>query len=98
MKIEIEPDEKMNHTVLRLFVENSELFRKDFTAMLGNNSYATIRRTKKHMRTMRKLFRELTILIKYREEQLIEARWGGNVPRYAKMDKKKKSDSEPLLF
>lgn len=98
MKIEIEPDEKMNHTVLRLFVENSELFRKDFTAMLGNNSYATIRRTKKHMRTMRKLFRELTILIKYREEQLIEARWGGTVPRYAKMDKKKKSDSEPLLF
>lgn len=97
MKIEIEPDEKMNHTVLRLFVENSELFRKDFTAMLGNNSYATIRRTKKHMRTMRKLFRELNILIKYREEQLIEARWGGVVPRSAKMSKRK-SDSEPLLF
>lgn len=97
MKTHIEDDEKMNHTVLRLFVENSELFRKDFTAMLGNNSYTTIRRTKKHMKTMRKIFKELTVLIKYREKQLIEARWGGTVPRDVKMVKRK-SDSEPLLF
>lgn len=96
-RLNIEPDENMNHTVLRLFVENTELFRKDFSNLIESNAYATLRRTKKHMRNMKKIIRELNLIIKYREEEIIEARWGGDVPKRAIMDKKK-SNNEPLLL
>lgn len=87
----------MNHTVLRMFVENVELFRKDFSNLIEGNGYRTVRRTKKHLRNLRKLIKEMALIIDYREKKIIETRWGGEIPYNAKMYKTK-SNNDPFLL
>ena len=94
--MKVEEDFKMNHTLLKLFLECVELFRKDYSLLIEANGYQTIRRTRKHIRNMRKLLKEMNKLIEYRNVEVIELKWGGKIPMAAK--RKQKSESEPLIL
>ena len=94
--MKVEEDFKMNHTLLKLFLECSEMFRKDYSLLIENNGYQTIRRTRKHIRNMRKLLKEMNKLLEYRNKEVIDLKWGGKVPRSAK--RKEKSEREPLIL
>lgn len=98
-RLNIERDEEMYHTLVRLLVEVTESLRRDFSAMADGNSYSTVRRVRKHLTNMRKITKEMSAATNYKKEKIVEAQWGGTVPsKYYRANKKRKAESEPLIL
>lgn len=100
-KLNIERDEEMYHTLVRLMIETSESLRRDFSSMAEGNSYSTVRRVRKHLTNMRKILDEMSYAATDKQKKIIEAQWGGTVPSSyyrANRNKKKKAETEPLIL
>lgn len=98
-KIEIENDEEMYNTLVRLMIEISESLRRDFSSLAGGSSYSTVRRVRKHISNMRKVLKEMSAATAYKREKIVEAKWGGEVPQqYYRTLRKRKAETEPLIL
>lgn len=96
MQVEEPSEEIMNHTLLRLLLEEVEMFRKDYSSLIEGNSFTTARRTRKHISNIRKLMSEMSKVLISRRSKIVEAKWGGDVPKSAY--RKRKSETEPLIL
>jgi hypothetical protein len=63
---------KMNNTVLRLFLTESEMLRVDFNKMIGSNSISATKNCKRHISNIRKLLKEMSKICSYRKSAIEE--------------------------
>ena len=95
--MKVEPDEAMNHSTLRLLLMQVELLRKDYPLLIEGNGFQTARRCKKHLSNINRIVKEMRLTVEDRRKKIVDARWGGEIPRSA-YTRKKKSETEPLVL